>query len=81
MLPYDKKHKAVRLAARIFATILVPVGEEDWQKARKRAEKVLTELADQLLEAYENSPAKKRREKKEKLQELRKHLQKKQEKP
>jgi hypothetical protein len=44
--PYDKKHKAVRMASRIFATILMPVGQEGWEKARKRAEKVLTELAD-----------------------------------
>jgi hypothetical protein len=72
----DKKHKAVRLASRIFATILVPVGKEGWQKARKRAEKVLTELADQLLEEEKNSPAQKRREKKEKLRQLREHYQK-----
>ena len=76
MPPYDKNHKAVRLAARIFATILVPVGEEDWENARKRAEKVLTELADQLLEEEKNSPAQKRREKKEKLRQLREHYQK-----
>jgi len=81
MPPYDKKHKAVRLAARIFATVLMPVGQEGWEKARKRAEKVLTELADVLLEEEKNSPAQKRKEKKEKLQALREHLQKKQEKP
>jgi|6_EtaG_2_1085325.scaffolds.fasta_scaffold27885_5 hypothetical protein len=81
MPPYDKKHKAVRLASRIFATILVPVGEEGWEKARKRAEKVLTDLADQLLEEEKNSPAQKRREKKEKLQELRRYYQKKQKTP
>ena len=78
MPPYDKKHKAVRLASRIFATILVPVGEEGWQKARKRAEKVLMDLADLLLEEEKNSPARKRREKKEKLRQLRERLQKKQ---
>ena len=77
MPPYDKKHKAVRLAARIFATILVPVGKEGWEKARKRAQKVLTDLAEQLLEEEKNSPAQKRKEKKEKLRQLREHYQKK----
>jgi len=76
MPPYDKKHKAVRLAARIFATVLMPVGQEGWEKARKRTEKVLTELADQLLEEEKNSPAQKRKEKKEKLRQLREYYQK-----
>jgi len=76
MPPYDKKHKAVRIASRIFATILIPVGKEGWEKARKRAEKVLTDLADQLLEQEKNSPAQKRREKKEKLRQLREYYQK-----
>jgi len=76
MPPYDKKHKAVRMASRIFATILMPVGQEGWEKARKRAEKVLTDLADQLLEEEKNSPAQKRKEKKEKLRQLREHYQK-----
>lgn len=71
MPPNDKRHKAVRLAARIFATVFVPVGQEGWEKARKRAEKVLTDLADQLLEEDKNSPAQKRREQKEKLLRLR----------
>ena len=57
------------------------MGEEGWQKARKRAEKVLTELADQLLEEEKNLPAQKRREKKEKLRQLREHYQKKQKTP
>ena len=81
MPPYDKKHKAVRLAARIFATVLMPVGQEGWEKARKRAEKVLTDLADQLLEEEKNSPAQKRKEKKEKLRQLREYYQKKTRKP
>ena len=77
MPPNDKKHKAVRLAARIFATILVPVGQEGWEKARKRAEKVLMDLAVQLLEEDKNSPAQKRKEKKEKLRQLQEHYHKK----
>jgi hypothetical protein len=74
--PNDRKHKAARLAARIFATVLFPSNRWEWQTARDKAEKLLLEAAEQLLDAYENSPAKKRREKKEKLQELREHLQK-----
>jgi len=70
----DKKHKAVRLASRIFATILFPVGQKDWEKARKRAEKVLMDLAVQLLEEDKNSPVQKRKEKKEKLRQLREHF-------
>ena len=81
MPPHDKKHKAVRLASRIFATILCPVGQKDWEKTRKRAEKVLTDLADVLLEEEKNSPAQKRKEKKEKLRQLREYYQKKQENP
>jgi hypothetical protein len=74
MLPLDKKHKAVRLASRIFATVLFP-GREGWQAAQKETEKVLMNLAEQrLLEEQENSPAQKRKEKKQKLQELREHL-------
>ena len=76
MPPNDRKHKAARLAARIFATILFPENRWEWESARDKAEKLLLEAAEQLLGAYENSPAKKRRKKKEKLQELRKHLQK-----
>ena len=76
----DRKHKAARLAARIFATVLFPSNGWEWQTARDKAEKLLLEAAEQLLDAYENSPAKKRRDKKKKLQELREHLQKKQKK-
>ena len=76
MPPNDRKHKAARLAARIFATVLFPDNRWEWQKARDKVEKILLEAAEQLLDAYENSSAKKRREKKEKLQELREHLQK-----
>ena len=76
----DRKHKAARLAARIFATILFPENRWEWQKARDKVEKLLLETAEQLLDAYENSPAKKRKEKKEKLRQLREHLQKKQKK-
>ena len=76
----DRKHKAARLAARIFATILFPDNRWEWEKARAEVEKILLETAEQLLDAYENSPAKKRKEKKKKLQELREYLQKKQKK-
>ena len=76
MPPNDRKHKAARLAARIFATVLFPDNRWEWENARDKAEKLLLEAAEQLLDAYENSPPKKRREKKEKLQVLRKHLQK-----
>ena len=81
MPPNDRKHKAARLAARIFATILFPSNRWEWQKTRDKAEKILLETAEQLLDAHKNSAAQKRREKKKKLQELREHLQKKQEKP
>ena len=80
MPPNDRKHKAARLAARIFATVLFPENSWEWEKARAKVEKLLLETAEQLLDAYENSPAQKRRKKKEKLQELREHLQKKQKK-
>ena len=73
MLPLDKKHKAVRLASRIFATVLFP-GREGWQAAQKETEKVLMNLAQRLLEEQENSPAQRRKEKKQKLQELRERL-------
>ena len=76
----DRKHKAARLAARIFATILFPSNRWEWQNTRDKVEKLLLETAEQLLDAYENSPAKKRRDKKKKLQALREHLQKKQKK-
>ena len=81
MPPNDKKHKASRLAARIFATVLFPSNSWEWQKARDKAEKLLLEASEQLLGAYENSPAKKRREKKEKLRQLREYYQKKQKTP
>ena len=81
MLLNDRKHKAARLAARIFATVLFPSNRWEWQKARDKVEKLLLETAEQLLDAYENSPAKKRRDKRKKLQELREHLQKKQKNP
>ena len=80
MLSNDRKHKAARLAARIFATVLFPENRWEWQRTRDKVEKLLLETAEQLLDAYESSPAKKRREKKKKLQELREHLQKKQKK-
>ena len=80
MPPNDRKHKAARLAARIFATVLFPSNRWEWQRSRDKAEKLLLETAEQLLDAYENSPAKKRRDKKKKLQELREYLQKKQKK-
>ena len=79
MPPNDRKHKAARLAARIFATVLFPSNRWEWENARDKVEKLLLETAEQLLGAYENSPAQTRRKKKEKLQELREHLQKKQE--
>ena len=76
MPPNDRKHKAARLAARIFATILFPSNRWEWQKTRDKVEKLLLETAEQLLDAYEHSPAKKRRDKKKKLQALREHYQK-----
>ncbi len=75
MYPLDKKHKAVRLASRIFATVLFPK-REGWEKARKKTERVLMNLAETLLEEHENSPAELRRRRKEKLKALREHLQK-----
>ena len=61
--------------------MLFPDNRWEWQKARDKAEKLLLETAEQLLDAYENSPAQKRKEKKKKHQELREHLQKKQKNP
>ena len=75
MLPLDKKHKAVRLASRIFATILFP-RKEGWERAHKETERVLMNLAERLLEEHKNSPAQKRKEKKEKLRQLREYYQK-----
>ena len=75
MHPLDKKHKAVRLASRIFATILFPE-KRGWEKARKKTERVLMNLAETLLEEHESSPAELRRRRKEKLKALREHLQK-----
>ena len=77
MLPLDNKHKAVRLASRIFATVLFPMGREDWEKARKKTASVLMNLAETLLEEQRNSPAEVRKRKKEKLKALREYLQKK----
>ena len=76
MLPLDNKHKAVRLASRIFATVLCPVGHKDWQMAYEKTEKVLMKLAEQILEEQTNSPERKRKEKKEKLRQLREQLKK-----
>ena len=80
MLSNDRKHKAARLAARIFATVLFPENRWEWQRTRDKVEKLLLETAEQLLDAHKNSPAQKRKEKKEKLRQLREHLQKKQKK-
>ena len=71
---YDRKHKAARLAARIFATILFPEARDEWENARKRVEEVLLRIAEQLLDEKKSSPAQKRKEKKQNLQELREHL-------
>ena len=81
MPPNDRKHKAARLASRIFATILFPENRWEWQRTRDKVEKLLLETAEQLLGAYENSPAQKRKEKKEKLRQLREYYQKKQKTP
>jgi hypothetical protein len=53
MPPNDRKHKAARLAARIFATVLFPDNRWEWQKARDKVEKILLEAAEQLLDACE----------------------------
>ena len=76
MLPLDNKHKAVRLASRIFATILFPVEQRDWEKARKKTEEVLLILADVLLDEHATSPLEKLRRKKTKLNALREKLKK-----
>jgi len=80
MPPNDRKHKAARMAARIFATVLFPTGRWEWESARHKVEKLLLEIAEQLLDAHNNSPAQKRKEKKEKLRQLHEYLQKKQKK-
>tara|TARA_Y100000593_G_C4184172_1_gene273525 strand:+ start:391 stop:645 length:255 start_codon:yes stop_codon:yes gene_type:complete len=74
--PYDKKYKAVRLASRIFASVLCPVGHEDWQMAYEKTEKALMKLAEQILEEQANSPERKRKEKKATLLYLREQLKK-----
>ena len=76
MLPLDNKHKAVRLASRIFATILFPVEQRDWEKARKKTEEVLLILADVLLDEHATSPLEKLKQKKAKLKALREKLKK-----
>ena len=79
MLPLDNKHKAVRLASRIFATILFPVEQRDWEKARKKTEEVLLILADVLLDEHATSPLEKLKRKKAKLKALREKLKKRKE--
>ena len=76
MLPLDKKHKAIRLASRIFATVLFPVDQRDWEEARKKSEEILTILAEVLLGEQTNSPLEKLRRKKAKLKALREKLKK-----
>ena len=76
MLPLDNKHKAVRLASRIFATILFPVEQRDWEKARKKTEEVLLILADVLLDEHAASRLEKLKRKKAKLKALREKLKK-----
>ena len=76
MLPLDNKHKAVRLASRIFATILFPVEQRDWEKARKKTEEVLLILAEVLLDEHATSPLEKLKRKKAKLKALREKLKK-----
>ncbi len=76
MLPLDKKHKAVRLASRIFATVLFPVDQRDWEEARKKTEEILMILAEVLLGEQANSPLEKLRQKKAKLKALREKLKK-----
>ena len=81
MHPLDNKHKAVRLASRIFATVLFPMGREDWEKARKKTEEVLLILADVLLDEHATSPLEKLKRKKAKLKALREKLKKEKNKP
>ena len=76
MLPLDNKHKAVRLASRIFATVLFPVDQRDWEKARKKTEEVLLILAAVLLDEHATSPLEKLKRKKAKLKALREKLKK-----
>ena len=76
MLPLDNKHKAVRLASRIFATVLFPEDQRDWEKARKKTEEVLLTLADVLLDEHATSPLEKLKRKKAKLKTLREKLKK-----
>ena len=76
MSPLDKKHKAVRLASRIFATVLFPEEQRDWEKARKKTEEVLLILADVLLDEHATSPLEKLKRKKAKLKALREKLKK-----
>ncbi len=76
MLPLDNKHKAVRLASRIFATVLFPVDQRDWEEARKKTEEILMILAEVLLGEQANSPLEKLRQKKAKLKALREKLKK-----
>ena len=76
MPPLDKKHKAVRLASRIFATVLMPVGQKDWEEARKKSEEILMILAEVLLGEQANSPLEKLRRKRVKLKALREKLKK-----
>ena len=76
MSPLDKKHKAVRLASRIFATILYPVEQRDLEKASKKTEEVLLILADVLLDEHAASPLEKLKQKKAKLKALREKLKK-----
>ena len=76
MLPLDNKHKAVRLASRIFATVLFPEDQRDWEKARKKTEEVLLILADVLLDEHATSPLEKLKRKKAKLKALREQLKK-----
>ena len=76
MLPLDNKHKAVRLASRIFATVLFPVDQRDWEEARKKSEEILVILADVLLDEHATSPLEKLKQKKAKLKALREKLKK-----
>ena len=76
MLPLDNKHKAVRLASRIFATVLFPVDQRDWEEARKKSEEILLILAEVLLDEHATSPLEKLRRKKTKLKALREKLKK-----
>ena len=76
MSPLDKKHKAVRLASRIFATVLFPVDQRDWEEARKKSEEILLILADVLLDEHATSPLEKLKRKKAKLKALREKLKK-----